>query len=403
MGKDLKGNELGKGFSQRKGGRYEARATIDGMKIHIYSMDLSDLRKRFEEEKLRVLASTISSGHKTLLNTWFEEWFTTCKSLHLKNDRSRQIYRRKVKNTFVRILGEKPLENITQIDIQNAANQLVDENYTVRSIKEAIGALKECFEIAVINRLIPVNPCQQIYIKNGCISRKPKRILDDWERRVFLGEIQGDYYDEAYQILLLTGMRIGEFSGLQWEDIDFTSKVINIQRSMTTSYLKGEKVEELTTPKTYNSYRTIPFFDNVESLLLAWREKQNIYRKQRGSQWRLDKKFGNLVFTNTMGSPVTRYVLSHDIDRVVRNINMKEMRVALLEHRQPREFKHLHPHAFRHTFATICFEKKMDPIFIQNIMGHSDYSTTLEYTHILPSLAKNESLKSNNFLLGENA
>ena len=35
MGKDLKGKDLGKGFSQRKDGRYEARATINGKKIHL--------------------------------------------------------------------------------------------------------------------------------------------------------------------------------------------------------------------------------------------------------------------------------------------------------------------------------------------------------------------------------
>ena len=43
MGKDLKGKSLGKGFSQRPDGRYEARAKINGVKIDIYDMSLPNL------------------------------------------------------------------------------------------------------------------------------------------------------------------------------------------------------------------------------------------------------------------------------------------------------------------------------------------------------------------------
>lgn len=55
MGKDLNGKELGRGFSQRKDGRYEARAVVNGTKIDIYDMNLSALKKAFEMEKARVL------------------------------------------------------------------------------------------------------------------------------------------------------------------------------------------------------------------------------------------------------------------------------------------------------------------------------------------------------------
>ena len=59
MGKDLKGKELGKGFSQRPDGRYEARAKINGVKIDIYDMSLPNLKKAFELEKARVLRDEI--------------------------------------------------------------------------------------------------------------------------------------------------------------------------------------------------------------------------------------------------------------------------------------------------------------------------------------------------------
>ena len=84
-----------------------------------------------------------------------------------------------------------------------------------------------------------------------------------------------------------------------------------------------------------------------------------------------------------MGSPITRYNIVHDLKKVEENIRLKEQRAAMIEGRPPREFKHLHPHAFRHTFATRCFEKGLDPVVVQNIMEHSNYSTTISYTHVL--------------------
>lgn len=55
MGKDLKSKNLGKGLSQRKDGRYEARAIINGVKIDIYNVSLTQLKKDFEVEKAKVL------------------------------------------------------------------------------------------------------------------------------------------------------------------------------------------------------------------------------------------------------------------------------------------------------------------------------------------------------------
>ena len=45
MGKDLKGKELGTGLGQRKDGRYEARAVVDGYKIALYNFNLNELKR----------------------------------------------------------------------------------------------------------------------------------------------------------------------------------------------------------------------------------------------------------------------------------------------------------------------------------------------------------------------
>lgn len=397
MGKDLKGKDIGKGFSQRKDGRYEARATINGTKIDMYDMNLSNLRKAFEKEKARVLRNEKNIRTNVTFSEWYDEWFEKCKAPQLKTEASRKTYNRKAKNTYCSILGDKQMDAITQINIQTATNELVDKGYAERTIREALGVTKECFDIAIVNHVIDSNPCLGINIKDAN-APKEKRVLTHEEQRVFLDEVKNSYYYEAYAILLSTGMRIGEFSGLQWQDVDFENKQININRSMSTAYFDGKKIEELTTPKTSNSYRSIPFFGETEKLFLNWKKKQDIYKQKLGDRWRVKPEFGDLVFTSTMGSPVTRYVIVHDLKKVVSNINLKEIRKAYQEGREPKEMKGIYPHAFRHTFATRCFEKGLDPLVVQSIMGHANYSTTVSYTHILDDIKQKEISKVGNFL-----
>lgn len=384
MGKDLNGKELGRGLSQRPDRRYEARAVINGIKIDLYDMSLPNLKKAFEAEKARVLRDEKGVRPNLKFKDWYLEWFEKCKSPQLKSDVSRRAYDRKIRNTYVRILGDKKIDEITQINIQDATNELIsDENYATRSVREAIGVLRECLDAAVANRIIVSNPANGVKVFDDNTESKERRVLEHWEQDLLLEETENSYYKEPYRILLLTGMRIGEFSGLQWGDIDFSKKKIHISRSLSTAYFDGKKVMELTTPKTGNSYRDIPFFGDCERLLLDWRNKQNIYKAKLGKRWRADEELGDLVFTTTMGSPITRYNIVHDMKRVEANIRMKENTRAYIEGREPRYFEHIHPHCMRHTFATRCFEKGLDPLIIQSIMGHSNYSTTISYTHIL--------------------
>lgn len=397
MGKALNGKNLGKGFSQRKDGRYEARATINGVKIDLYDMSLSKLKKAFELKKAEVLRDEKGVRPNVTLKDWYEEWFEKFKVPQLKSTSSIKSYNRKTKNTFIAILGEKRVKDITQINLQVATNELTEKGYGERTIREAIGVLRECLDIAVINRIIPVNPCVGLLVKSTYTQHK-RRVMTHEEQDIFLNEAKSSYYYEAYAILLLTGIRIGEFSGLQWQDINFVDKEIYIKRSMSTAYIDGTKIEELTTPKTFNSFRTIPFFGETEDLLKSWKKKQAEIRDKMGDRWRAKPEFGDLVFTSTVGSPVTRYVIAHDLTKIVQNINLRELYKASAEGRPPKTFERLHPHAFRHTFATRCFEKGLDPLFIQSIMGHANYSTTISYTHVLDDTISKEVKKAGNFL-----
>ena len=91
MGKDLKGKDLGKGFSQRKDGRYEARAVINGVKIDLYDLNLSNLKKIFEKEKASVLRNEKNIRTNVTLLEWYEEWFEKCKSPQVNRNQAKDL------------------------------------------------------------------------------------------------------------------------------------------------------------------------------------------------------------------------------------------------------------------------------------------------------------------------
>ena len=396
MGKNLKGKELGKGIRQRKDGRYEARAVVEGINISIIKSSLKECLEEFKEAKKMASNNMDMKRVNITLNEWFEEWFEQYKKPYIKET---SIYplRSKYYNIFGNTLGDKKVAEINNIDIQSVINSMRDNGRAASSMRTALSIIRECLESAKNNRIIQVNPCIdiKIYWENKTTLR---RFLSKEEQDLFLNKSKnnGDWYYEMFYIMLHTGMRIGEVGGLKWEDVDFKNKCIHINRSLSCQYEKGKKIMRLTTPKTHNSYREIPFMGEVENMFNAQYKKQQRAKKNLGDRWREEVGFENFVFTSSMGSPVTRYIAEKQINKIVKEINEEEMFNAVKENRVPTLFEKVYPHALRHTFCSRCFECNMNPKVVQKIMGHQHYSTTIDiYTHVTNEKIEDEISKFN--------
>lgn len=381
MGKDLRGRELGKGYHQRKDGRYEVRAKINGKPIDIINKSLHELRKKFQEEKEKAENLIEYKRERITLNEWFEEWFDTYKIPQIK-EQSIYPMKNRFYCSFGKYLGERRLIDITNMDIQNVINFLKRENKAHSTMRDALGRMRECMESAKNNRLISINPCFEIHVpwENKQIKR---RFLSREEQTLFLKNIEHSWYKEMFYIMFLTGMRIGEVGGLMWSDVDFNKKCIHINRSLSCQYEYGNKVMRLTGPKTYNSYRDIPFMGEAEEMYRSQKKKIEDLKRALGKRWRAPEGYEDLVFVTSMGGPILRYIAEKEIKKVVQAINDQESVNAVLEQREPKIFDDLYPHAIRHTFCSRCFEVNMQPKVVQKIMGHQHYSTTIDiYTHV---------------------
>lgn len=395
MGKDLNGKELGKGISQRKDGRYEARVVINGKRVTFYNTKLADLKREFEKEKYRLSRQNVTACPDVTVSEWFDAWFEQYKKPTLKPS-GVEAYKRKFKNTYGYLLGDVAIRDLNQFSIQTATSDLINKGYKTKTIRDALAVLKLMLDSSVSNFIIEVNPCLGIIVPSYAEIKEERRVLSSIEQKTLLNITDKTFYKEVYRFMLCTGVRVGELGALQWRDIDFKEGFIIVKHTLRCQYQNGTKIMELTTPKTKNSYRKIPFFNDTKQLLLDQKEKQEELKKQLKDRWR--GEIEDLVFTTSMGSPVTRYVLESDMRQITKEIQMAELYNAMSEGRDTIEFQSIHPHCLRHTFATRCFEKGMTPKTVQQIMGHANINMTMSYTHVLDDILKNEANNIGQFL-----
>lgn len=118
-------------------------------------------------------------------------------------------------------------------------------------------------------------------------------------------------------------------------------------------------------------------------MLKGQRKKQLEDRMIMGELWNPKEGLENLVFTNQYGRPINRDRFKRGIDEIVKTINKNGI-----------SFGHITPHTFRHSFATRCLERGMQPKTLQMILGHNDFSTTMDiYAHVLPNTKTSEMQK----------
>lgn len=392
MPKDLKGKELPKGIYQRKDGRYEARALINGIKIQLYNFNLKELKVEFEKRKEEAKRGVDKKLTNITLDEWFEEWFTRYKVPKIK-ETSIAPMKTKYRANFGRLIGNMKVAEIRNMDIQDVINTMQREGKATSSMRDALGRIRECLESAKNNRIISENPCFDITVPWENVT-KERRFLSQEEQNRFLQQVENNWYKEMFYIMFLTGMRIGEVGGLKWEDVDFKNKCININRSLSCQYESGVKTVRLTAPKTHNSYRKIPFMGEAEEMFISQKKKQDKIKKELGKRYRSDGEFLDLVFVTSMGSPVFRHHAEKEVKNVVKAINEHEAFDSVREQREPHYFEDLYPHAIRHTFCSRCFQLNMNPKVVQKLMGHQHYSTTIDiYTHVMQDDIDSEACK----------
>ena len=174
-----------------------------------------------------------------------------------------------------------------------------------------------------------------------------------------------------FVVALETGMRIGELSGLQWEDIDYKKKLIHVKHSMTYFSKDGKYVFELHPTKTNKGLRDIPLTDvAINALRQQYFIKQTLINKGKEPL----EGFENLVFVTKNNRPTTQFLVTECIEGTMRRIHKNNPDLV---------FEKITPHCFRHTFATRWLEAGIPIKTVSAMLGHSQLQLTTDlYMHV---------------------
>ena len=264
MGKDLKGRELGKGISQEKNGLYSARYVDKlGTRRHKRFKKLQECRKWIADSTYINEHSDISALAEMLVDSWFEYWISIKKKTVRYN--TVRNYRERYKHNIQPVIGKMVLSEVKPLHCQLIFNQMAEKRYRTSTIYQTRIALFNMLEFARENDVICRNPCKRSVKSDMGKPSQKKEALTKEVQKVFLEYATGQSYENQYRFVLQTGLRTGKLVGLKWEDIDFSKKTMNIQRSMEYRHSTGER--RVGEPKSKSGYRVVPLADEAISIL----------------------------------------------------------------------------------------------------------------------------------------
>jgi len=237
------------------------------------------------------------------------------------------------------------------------------------SIHAIKGVLKPAFQLAVDDDCIQKNPFSFDLSSVIANDSKTREGLNSKDEKRFLEFIKADphfcrYYEGIY-ILFKTGLRISEFCGLTFKDVDFKKHCIRIDHQINK---RGKSGYYIDSPKTENGIRVIPMTPDVEACFKTIISRRAAPNKEP----QVDGKKG-FLFLDKSGNITYSLHWEHYFQRILKKYNST--------HRK--KLPSITPHICRHTYCSNMAKSGMNPKTLQYLMGHSDISVTLNtYTHI---------------------
>lgn len=243
-------------------------------------------------------------------------------------------------------------QDITQIKDYNDFIEKLTDTLAPKTVRDIITKLKEIINFYEEEHNTKLNIKKMSLPK---MNKKEIQILSNKEKQKLEKYCiqQNDLKSLGILICLNTGLRVGEVCALRWENVDFETRRIHVEKTIERIYSKEENktIVIIDTPKSITSVRTIP----INSKLY------NILKQIRGK------------------SKKTDFVLTGSSEHYVEPRNYQYHFKEILKRNKVKKYKF---HTLRHTFATNCIEAGMDIKSLSEILGHADVSITLNiYVH----------------------
>ncbi len=271
-----------------------------------------------------------------------------------------RIYGTNLRRHIFPVLGEKPVSTLCRTDCRTLITACRDKGLSPKTLENISRTVSSVLTQAVEDGLLPANPALRLgrYYRNGDHPKAEIHPLTREEATVFLDAARQHAPGEhpLFLCALRTGMRLGELLGLQWGDIDFHGRFMEVRRNLVAGRItspKNGKTRRVDMSKQLTqALKTLLTARKAEALRTGWGQVRD---------W---------VFCNEEGGPL-------DGDNLRRRVFYKLLAKAGL--------RRIRFHDLRHTYASLLIAQGESLPYIRDQLGHSSIQVTVDiYGHLIP-------------------
>lgn len=377
--KDSKNRILKEGEYECSNKTYEFKWTDKIGKRHsIYAKTLEELREK-EIDILRDNLNGIKVNGKNLtVNDFYKKWESLKRGL--KNN-TFQNYKYMYNQFAKDQIGNIKVCELKRTDVRSFYNMLLDVRHLkLRTIECLHTVIHQILELAVEDDCIRYNPSdnalKELKRTHNKDVEKRKAFTKD-EQKIFENYLKKEGLNHRWYpvfiVMLWTGLRVGELTGLTWNDIDFENNTITVSRTLVY-YDKGGKGKcgyAIHTPKTNAGNRVVPMIEKVRLALL----EEQAYQKELGIKCVANiDGYTDFVFINRYGTTHNQATLNKALRRIIRDCNYEIMDKG---NANSIILPNVSNHSLRHTFTTRMLEAGINVKVMQEVLGHADAQTTM--------------------------
>ena len=335
----------------------------------VYGATKGDVLEKLVRLRADALEGILGDPQRLTVATYLHRWLDDA----VRPSVQVSVHRRYTEIVRIRIvprIGGIALSRLTPMHVQSLLTSLENEGVSSRGRQMAYDRLHRALKQAVQWGLVPRSVCDAVTRPRA--QRPTMRVLTPKQVSVLLTAAREDRFHALYVLAVTTGLRQGELLGLQWADIDLDRAVLHVCHALHE--VAGRLW--LDEPKTARGRRTV---DLPACAVRALREHRNRMLAER-------EDLRELVFCDTQGGPVRKSnLVRRSFLPLLRQVSLPRIRF----------------HDLRHTAATLLLLEGVHPKVVQERLGHSQISITLDtYSHVLPSMGR-DAAKKLDALLGE--
>lgn len=302
-------------------------------------------------KKMKAYVDALDAGMDLESNYTLAEWSEVFMTLHSANIKPVTIenYRHTLK-LINKHLGGRKIRDLKPMDVELLLLRLREEGRSDSALSQVRGLLYQIFERAVGNDLVSKNIVQYAP-KLRKQAHEEKEIFTQEEIRILMQKLPENKMGWGIRVLLGCGLRSQELLALMPQHIEPDGSAIHIRQAV--SMVRG--TVSISTPKSYDSFRTVPVPENIRGCILALRDTDDTY-----------------IFQSPVGNmPINPSTFRKYYREMLESIP---------------GVRYLSPHACRHTYVSTLHALGVDAATIQSMVGHSTVLMTKHYLHVHPSI-----------------